>query len=64
MTSSVDLKEFVDGFIAESEQLVASANAAVDKFEKSFATTKDLRKRTVRVLSRYTDKGNIAFDSA
>ena len=32
------------------------------QFEASFAITKDLRKRTVRVLSRYTDKDNIAFD--
>jgi FAD/FMN-containing dehydrogenase/Fe-S oxidoreductase len=47
---------------AKVAKLVAAANAAVDKFEKSFATTKDLRKRTVRVLSRHTDKGNIAFD--
>jgi len=47
---------------AKVAKLVESANAAVDKFASSFAITKDLRKRTVRVLSRYTDKGNIAFD--
>ncbi len=43
-------------------RLVEAANAAVDRFAASFAKTTDLRKRTRRVLSGYTDKGNIAFD--
>ncbi len=47
---------------AKVARLAQAAHAAVDRFEASFAITKDLRKRTTRVLSRYTDKGNIAFD--
>src|ERR1041385_7085156 len=47
---------------AKVTRLAASANAAVDRFAASFAETADLRKRTRRVLSRYTDKGNIQFD--
>ena len=43
-------------------RLVEAANAAVDRFDASFAKTTDLRKRTRSVLSGYTDKGNIAFD--
>ena len=47
---------------ARSAQLVAAANAAVDRFAASFAATAELRRRTRRVLARYTDKDNIAFD--
>jgi FAD/FMN-containing dehydrogenase/Fe-S oxidoreductase len=47
---------------AKVSRLIASANAAVDRFSASFGMAADLRKRAKRVLSRYTDKGNIAFD--
>ncbi|MFO1415523.1 MAG: DUF3683 domain-containing protein [Burkholderiales bacterium] len=47
---------------AKVAQLVAAAHAAVDRFAASFAETSELRRRTRRVLARYTDKDNIAFD--
>ena len=43
-------------------QLVDAANAAVDRFAANFAQTMELRRRTRRVLGRFTDKDNIAFD--
>jgi len=43
-------------------QLVDAANAAVDRFAANFAQTTELRRRTRRVLGRFTDKDNIAFD--
>ncbi len=42
--------------------LLASAHAAVDRFAGAFAETAELRRRARRVLSRHTDRGNIAFD--
>ncbi len=42
--------------------LVEMARAAVDRFAASFNDTAALRRRTVRTLSRYTAKDNIAFD--
>ncbi len=54
---------------AESErdrhvaQLVTSAQAAVDRFERSFGETAALRARAVRVLARSTHRDNIAFDA-
>ncbi len=48
-----------DGKVA---QLVAAANVAVDRFAANFAQTAELRRRTRRVLGRFTDKDNIAFD--
>jgi FAD/FMN-containing dehydrogenase/Fe-S oxidoreductase len=43
-------------------KLVAAADAAVDRFAASFAETAELRRRTRRVLARYSNKDNIAFD--
>ena len=43
-------------------RLVERACEAVASFESSFRETAELRKRTRRVLSRYTRKDNIAFD--
>jgi FAD/FMN-containing dehydrogenase/Fe-S oxidoreductase len=43
-------------------RLIAAAGAAVDRFAASLAATRDLRRRTRRVLARHTDRGNIAFD--
>ncbi len=43
-------------------QLVDAANAAVDRFAANFAQTAELRRRTRRVLGRFTAKDNIAFD--
>ncbi len=42
--------------------LLAAAHAAVDRFAGAFAETAELRKRTRRVLSRHTERGNVAFD--
>ena len=42
--------------------LLAAACAAVDRFAQEFAETRELRKRALRVLSRYTHKDNVAFD--
>ncbi len=47
---------------AKVAQLVAAANAAVDRFANAFAETRELRRRTRRVLGRCTAKDNIAFD--
>ncbi len=43
-------------------RLIAAANAAVERFAAALAATRDLRRRTRRVLARHTDRGNIAFD--
>src|SRR5438876_3064291 len=43
-------------------RLLAAARAAVDRFAQEFAETRELRKRALRVLSRYTHKDNVAFD--
>ena len=42
--------------------LLERAHAAVDAFADSFRATAELRRRTMRVLSRYTHKDNVAFD--
>ncbi|HEX4884991.1 MAG TPA: DUF3683 domain-containing protein, partial [Casimicrobiaceae bacterium] len=47
---------------AKVGRLVEAACGAVDRFEAWFPETASLRKRTVRILSRYTAKDNIAFD--
>lgn len=47
---------------AAVEQLLQAARRAVDEFAREFRETYDLRKRTLRVLGRYTDKHNIRFD--
>src|ERR1700694_934097 len=41
--------------------LLAAAQAAVDRFAFEFGETWDLRKRSLRVLSRHTHMDNIAF---
>ncbi|MEO8924535.1 MAG: DUF3683 domain-containing protein, partial [Caldimonas sp.] len=43
-------------------ELLALAGAAVDAFAAHFRAVWDLRKRTVRVLSRVTAKDNVKFD--
>jgi len=43
-------------------RLLAAARASVDRFAQEFAETRELRKRALRVLSRYTHKDNVAFD--
>jgi len=47
---------------AKVAQLVAAARAAIDRFAAWFPEAAVLRKRAVRVLSRYTHKDNIGFD--
>src|SRR5437899_9533159 len=42
--------------------LIAAARETVGRFAASFVATAELRKRTSRVLRKYTDKGNIAYD--
>ncbi|MGZ5203193.1 MAG: DUF3683 domain-containing protein, partial [Telluria sp.] len=44
------------------EQLLAAARKAVDDFAAEFRATYDLRRRTLKVLGRYTQKHNIRFD--
>ena len=43
-------------------ELLAGAARAVREFDASFTTAADLRRRTQRVLRRYTAKDNIKFD--
>ncbi|MFO1217495.1 MAG: FAD/FMN-binding oxidoreductase [Burkholderiaceae bacterium] len=43
-------------------ELLAMAQAAVQRFAEHFRTVYDLRQRAKRVLARCTDKGNIQFD--
>ena len=42
--------------------LVAAASLAIDRFAASFGETRELRKRTLRVLGRHTRRDNVAFD--
>ena len=44
------------------KRLLALAHAAVNEFESEFAATLQLRRKTLRVLSRHTRKDNIQFD--
>lgn len=44
------------------KRLLEITHAAVDQFAKEFEHTLQLRKRTLRVLSRHTRKDNIQFD--
>ena len=44
------------------EALLVAARKAVAAFSKEFRDTYDLRKRTNKVLARYTQKDNIKFD--
>src|SRR6185369_8324077 len=43
-------------------QLIRSATKAVDEFEREFAETRSLRRRTLRKLTAITRKDNVAFD--
>ena len=47
---------------AKVDALLQAARGAVDRFQRGFSETWDLRKRTRRVLGRYTHKDNILFD--
>src|SRR4029078_2042339 len=47
---------------AKVAKRTTAADAAVDRFAVSFIATADMRKRARRLLSRYTDNYNIAFD--
>jgi FAD/FMN-containing dehydrogenase/Fe-S oxidoreductase len=47
---------------AAVEQLLKEASRAVEAFGAEFRATYDLRKRTTKVLGRYTEKHNIKFD--
>src|SRR5688500_627255 len=47
---------------AKVAKLVSAARTAVDRFAAWFPAAAKLRKRTVSVLSRHTDRDNIAFD--
>jgi FAD/FMN-containing dehydrogenase/Fe-S oxidoreductase len=42
--------------------LVAAANKAVDAFQQHFEKTYDLRRRTLKLLTRHTRRDNVAFD--
>ena len=64
---AVDGADDVDRDVARArsanvELLLAAARKAVDDFALEFRDTYDLRKRTFKVLGRYTDKHNIRFD--
>jgi FAD/FMN-containing dehydrogenase/Fe-S oxidoreductase len=50
------------GTDAKVGRLLAAARQAVDDFEREFEATRELRRRALRVLSRHTHQGNIAFD--
>lgn len=43
-------------------RLLTAARGAVADFESEFTTTRELRKKTIRTLSRLTAKDNIKFD--
>src|SRR5471032_2316955 len=47
---------------ANVESLLKAASKAVADFGDEFRKTYDLRKRTVKVLGRYTEKHNVRFD--
>ncbi|KAF3998543.1 DUF3683 domain-containing protein [Glaciimonas immobilis] len=47
---------------ANVEALVQAARLAITKFSDEFRQTYDLRKRTNKILGRYTAKDNIKFD--
>ena len=47
---------------AKVMRLLAVTQTAVDRFAQDFGATAELRKRALRVLSRYTHEDNIAFD--
>ncbi|MDQ1832003.1 FAD/FMN-binding oxidoreductase [Massilia scottii] len=47
---------------ANVEKLLKAASKAVEDFGNEFRQTWDLRKRTTKVLGRYTEKHNICFD--
>src|SRR5476649_405123 len=47
---------------ANVEKLLSAASKAVADFGEEFRQTYDLRKRTTKVLGRYTEKHNICFD--
>ncbi len=47
---------------ASVEQLLKAAGKAVEDFGNEFRQTWDLRKKTTKVLGRYTEKHNICFD--
>jgi len=48
---------------AKVAQLVAAADAAVTRFERSFAETAELRGKSLRVFTRSTRRDNVAFDA-
>ena len=47
---------------ANVEKLLKAAGRAVEDFGNEFRQTWDLRKKTIKVLGRYTEKHNICFD--
>ncbi|MEO8344275.1 MAG: FAD/FMN-binding oxidoreductase [Betaproteobacteria bacterium] len=47
---------------ANVAQLIAAAHAAVNRFADGFGETRELRRRSRRVLGRWTAKDNVAFD--
>ncbi len=47
---------------AKVGRLMERANRAVDVFERGFAEVAALRRKTLRTLSRYTRRDNVAFD--
>ncbi|HTR56938.1 MAG TPA: DUF3683 domain-containing protein [Casimicrobiaceae bacterium] len=51
------------GADARVGRLLTAAREAVNRFEREFAATRELRKRSLRLLSRHTRKDNVAFDA-
>ncbi len=47
---------------AKVGRLVEAARAAVDRFARRFSETRDLRRKTLRILGKHTRRDNIAFD--
>ncbi len=62
-TDRADVSDAASILRSESvEALLRAARQAVADFAKEFRDTYDLRKRTNKVLARYTQKDNIKFD--
>ncbi len=64
---TVDTQDAADGEVARTRSanvglLLDAARKAVDDFGMEFRATWDLRKKTTKVLGRYTEKHNICFD--
>jgi FAD/FMN-containing dehydrogenase/Fe-S oxidoreductase len=64
--SAIEARRVESGEGAEHSEavkrLLTMTERAVDEFAKGFETTRELRQRALRLLSRHTRRDNIAFD--